>query len=76
MANFIFILLIVEITSFRSHISMESALHDCMILRRDFDVAIMTRPVVLVPHFNARARTQLTPHPASVRICDKEDTDQ
>jgi hypothetical protein len=52
MANFI--LLIVEITSVRSRISMESALHDCMILHRGLEVAIMTRPAVLIPHFIAK----------------------
>lgn len=34
---------------------MESALHDCMTLHMGLEVAIMTRPeVVLVPHFIAK----------------------
>ena len=32
---------------------MESALHDCVTLH-SLEVAIMTRPVVLVPHIIAR----------------------
>lgn len=50
MANFI--LLIIEITSARSRVSTESALHDCMTLHRGLEVAIMTRPLDFVPHFN------------------------
>ena len=68
MANFI--LLIVEITSVRSHISIETTwLHD----PHSLEVAIMTRPVVLVPHVIAKGskRIQPTSTPTSVRICDK-----
>jgi hypothetical protein len=53
MANFI--LLIVEITAVRNRISMESALHDYMTLHTRLEVAIMTRPLVLVPHFIAES---------------------
>jgi hypothetical protein len=69
MANVI--LLIVEITSVRNRISMESALHDPPQGPRGGYNDSTRSSRTSFHHQEGSKCTQLTPHPTSVRICDK-----